>query len=112
VAPDGRGDPALRRLLVEYTARRKVVDNQFTGNLDDSRWRLITALAKSMAYESEFYDRSLIELKRYRELLAEEWGAGDEIETQSVRVGQDRVDMPFFTGMDSLLSRGRVQDPQ
>ncbi len=96
---------------VEYTFLRKPLDNQFEGNLDDSRWPLIVSAAKAAAYEGEFYERSLAELKRYEALLIEEWGVGDETTVQGVRVGDDRVNYPNMGGMEGLLGRGRVVDP-
>lgn len=97
---------------VEYTYRRKVVDNQFSGNLDDSRWAVIVSRAKAMAYEDEFYDRSVEEMRRYELLLTKEWNAGDDAETMSVQVGQDRVDYPHSVDFNNLISRGTVEDPQ
>lgn len=97
---------------VEYTAQRKVVDNQFAGNLDDSRWPVILARAKALAYEPEFYDRSLQEMQRYRLLLDAEWANESEVATQGTRVGQDRIDYEGMSGMDCFLGRGTIDYPQ
>lgn len=96
---------------VEYVARRKVVDNTFAGNLDDSRWPVIVSRAKSLAYEPEFFDRSVVELKRYESLLAAEWANENESETQHVRVGQTRIDYPNRDMTAGILGRGVIEDP-
>lgn len=92
---------------VEYVYRRKTTDDTFTGNLDESRWPVILARAGAILYEPEFYDRSVAEMTRYERLLAAEWANENEVETQTVRVGQNRVSRPGFNPED-VWSRGDV----
>lgn len=93
---------------VEYVYRKKITAG--TLSLDDARFPIILAKALSLAYAPEFYDRSLAEEAKANRLLREEIGNESEVETQSVRIGQNRVDFPAWD-MGSLLGRGHVEDP-
>lgn len=92
---------------VEYTYRRKTVDDTFVGNLDESRWPAILARASAILYEPEFYDRHLAAQAEYERLLASEWMSESEVEDQTTRVGQNRISRPGFDPED-VWSRGEV----
>lgn len=97
---------------VEYVYRKKVTDDTFTGNLDESRWPVILARASAILYEPEFYERSLRAQREYERLLKIEWENTTQSETQGFQVGQARVAYPGSTGyLDHLMGFGRVQDP-
>lgn len=95
---------------IEYVYRKKTTDDTFTGNLDETRWPVILARASAILYEPEFYDRHVAAQREYERLLSMEWANESEVETQHVRVGQSRIDVPGWD-MGSLMGRGRVQDP-
>lgn len=94
---------------VEYVYRKQLTDG--TLGLDDSRWPVVLSRAKALAYEPEFYERSLREQKRYEELLAAEWGHERESESIGGRVGQTRVTAPNYRGYDYLIGLGTVPEP-
>jgi len=97
---------------VEYVYRKKMTDDTFTGNLDESRWPVILSRATAIMYEPEFYERSLAEMRRYKILLADEWANENESEVQHVNVGQSRIMYPKSQAyLDYLPGWGRVQDP-
>lgn len=94
---------------IEYVYRKQLTDG--TLGLDDSRWPAVLARACAILYEPEFFDRHLAAQAEYERLIEAEWASENEVETQHVRVGQGRIDMPGWTDMENLLGRGRVQDP-
>lgn len=95
---------------IEYTFKTKSTDG--TYNLDESRWPVVMAKALALAYQSDNYERSLAEERRYQALLRDEWVAEGEVETQSVRVGESRVRFPGGDDwISSLMGFGRVADP-
>lgn len=94
---------------VEYTFQKQTTDGTFT--LDASRWPVVLALAKSLAYEPEFYERSLREYARYKALLRQEWANENESGADFVRVGETRMRYPGRRSMDYFLGRGKVTDP-
>lgn len=94
---------------VEYVYRKKTTDGSLS--LDEARWPVVLARACAILYEPEFYERHIQAQAEYERLLAAEWASESEVETQHVRVGQGRVDMPGWTDMENLLGRGRVADP-
>jgi len=97
---------------VEYVYRKKVTDDTFVANLDESRWHLIVQKALQLAYEPEFYDRSVMAERRYEMMLAREWAASGESETTHVHVGQTRVSNPSANRyLDNLLDYGTVDYP-
>ena len=97
---------------VEYLYRRKITEDTFAGNLDESRWPVILALASAILYEPEYYERSIVAMRQYQSLLEEEWAAGGEVETQHIRVGESRYRFPGNNDyLDNLLGFGRVSDP-
>ena len=93
---------------VEYTYRKKITDGTFVGNLEESRWPIVVSRAAAILYEDEFYERSVREMARYDVLLKAEWAAENESETQSVRVGQARVDYPCGGAPGNLIDYGTV----
>jgi len=98
---------------VEYTYQKKVVDDTFQGNLDESRWPAILARASAILYEPEFYERHLTAMAEYRSLLKEEWSSEGDSTSQSLRVGQNRYNYPNAGNgyLDYLMGQGRVVDP-
>lgn len=97
---------------IEYQYRKKITDDTFTGNLDESRWPVILSRATAIMYEPEFFERSLVEMRRYKALLDQEWANENEVETQSVRIGESRMTYPSNRSfMDNLMGYGNVQDP-
>lgn len=97
---------------VEYTYKKKVTDGTFNGNLDSTRWPAIVSRALALAYEPEFFERSIAAYRRYEVLLEREWAQEGETVTQNVRVGQTRVDYPGGDDyLENLMGYGRVQDP-
>jgi hypothetical protein len=95
---------------VEYTYFAKTTDG--TLALDESRWPVILSRATAIMYEPEFFDRSLVEMQRYKQLLEAEWARTGETETQHVRVGQTRVRYPGLGDYHSnILGFGRVTGP-
>jgi len=97
---------------IEYVYRKKTTDDTFTGNLDESRWHLVVQKALQLAYEPEFYERSVAAERRYMMMLDREWSASGESETTSVRVGQTRVELPGADRyLDNLLDFGTVEYP-
>lgn len=97
---------------VEYVYRKATTDDTFTGNLDESRWHLVVQKALQLAYEPEFYERSVAAERRYEMSLSREWAASGESETTHVRVGQTRVDHPGGDRyLENLLGHGTVDYP-
>jgi hypothetical protein len=95
---------------VEYVYKRKTTDGSLS--LDESRWPVVLARASAILYEPDYYDRSLREMERYRQLLDEEWARETEGSVQHVRVGDTRVRYPGHFGyLDNLMGFGRVADP-
>ncbi len=95
---------------VEYVYRRKTVDGLLS--LDESRWPVVLSRASAILYEVRDYERSLLEMTRYRALLADEWSHESESEVQHVRVGQTRISHPAAGSyLDNLMGYGRVADP-
>jgi hypothetical protein len=96
---------------IEYMAKRKTVDDTFSGNLDESRWPVILARASAILYEPEFYDRHIEAMRVYSRLLADEWGHESETQSPGLRVGDGRVAYPGAGAyLDNLLAYGRVDD--
>lgn len=95
---------------VEYTYKKKTTDG--TYSLDDSRWPIVMALARSIAYEPEFRQRAELAEAQYQRLLEREWAIESETETQHVRVGQTRINFPDHQDHISRIPGfGRVSDP-
>ena len=95
---------------VEYVYQKDTTDG--TLGLDDARWPVVLSLAKSLAYEPKFYERAQVEMKRFQALLNAEWTRESETGSQTIQVGQGRVDYPGSNRyLDNLLAWGTVQDP-
>ena len=94
---------------VEYTYKKKAIEDSLSSNLDESRWPVVLAKASAILYEPEFYERSVASEAQYERLLAKEWSNESESETQSVVIGSARVNYPRGSSyMENLIDYGDV----